>query len=363
MSSRARRRFDIPLPSPAPEHTRAFLNFYALLRRRLWRDASRVVFGSGGAHGAIEIGGAVAAMIGGWTDADARAWLAERPRELAGVSVGTLGAVGLALGLGPLRLAAMNFLFPYGDVFGSDLLFGVRRGRGSFHSAREILDQMATLRGMLGGVSLRTIAHTLLVEAGCEDDLTFAGLHLRTGHRVRIVVTSLSRMEMVVFSAEATPDVRVADAMVASMSIPGLIAPHTIPGFGACVDGGLIDPFGLAAFDDCAPAPTLWVCKAPNLEVERRGDSMMSILLSCMGATSMHSLRAAWPPGGNPLRFLALYPGARHNCDERTVGASVNLFVRPDVPSMILDGMECVEASVLSAWMLLVLWAATAKSS
>jgi predicted acylesterase/phospholipase RssA len=349
-STRARRRFEVPLPQPSEDSRRAFLAFYAALRKRTWRDAERLVFGAGGSHGSVELGG-LAAVLGGWSDAEARAWLSERPRQLAGVSVGVLGAVGLALGIGPLRLAAMNYLFPYADIFGSDVLIGSRRGV----SASEVLSQLSTLRGLLGGVSLRTIAHTVLVEAGCDDDLTFAQLRARTGHGVRIVATSLDRMELVVFSAESTPHVAVADAMVASMTIPGLIAPHRIPGLGSFVDGGVLDPFGLRAFEDLPAAPTLWLCKAPNLDPARRSDSLMSVLLACMNSSATDGLKRAWPPGGDPLRFLALVPGARHNCDERDVGSSVNLFAKPDVTSMLCDGMECVEAAALAAWMLLCL--------
>lgn len=348
---RARRRFRVPLPEPSPRHEAGYRRFLALVRRGTWRGAQRVVFGSGGAHGAVEIGGLAASVLGGWTDADARQWLAERPRQLAGVSVGTLGAVGLALGLGPLRLAAMNYNFPYADVFGSDLLLA--RGAGK----RGLLEQIGTLRGLLGGISLRTIAHALLAEAGEDDDLTFAKLRDRVGCRaeVRIVAVSLTRMKLQVFSAEETPDVAVADAMVASMSIPGLFVPHRIPGMGDFVDGGLLDPFGLRAFEGCEPAPTLWLCKSPNLDPARRADSLMSVLLACMGSGSSDSLRREWPPQGNPLRFLALHPGARLGCDEREAGNSVNLFARPDVVGMIMDGMECVEAASLSAWMLLCL--------
>jgi len=356
-STVARRRFAVSLPEPSQQHRLAFGRFYALLRRQR-RDSSRVVFGSGGAHGPVEIGGFVA-VLGGWSDAETRAWLSERPRQLAGVSVGTIAAVGVALGLGPLRLAAMNYNFPYADVFGCDVLLPRCK------TARELVQHLGIdggdrrspswLRGLLGGVSLRTICHVLLVEAGCDDGLTFAQLRARTGHDVRVLATSLSDMRLVAFCAASTPHVRVCDAMVASMSIPGLFVPHRIPGHGDFVDGGLLDPFGLRAFEGMEPEPTIWLCKAPNLHPSRRSDSLMSVLLACMGSSSGDSLRRAWPPGNSPLRFHALFPGARKASDERDTGNSVNLFARPEVAAMICDGMECVEASALSAWMILLL--------
>jgi predicted acylesterase/phospholipase RssA len=344
---RARRRFDVSVPEPSPSSWQAYRVFATKLRCRQWRDSERVVFGSGGAHGPVEIGGLVG-LLGGWSDTETQRWLREKRRQLAGVSVGAIAAVGVALGIGPLRLAALNYHFPYRDIFTSDLKIGKAQAG--------MMDHLLRVRGVLGGNSLRTIAFIALHEGGAAEGTTFEQLFQRTGVDVRILATNLSTMRLVVFSASRSPKVRVMDAMVASMSIPGLFEPQFIEGFGECVDGGICDPFGLLAFSEDPPARTTWLCKFPNLMPERRADNFMSIILSIMGTHSGASLRKEWPLAGDTLSFVPLFPGCRHGLDERDSGNSLNLFGRPDVSGMILDGLESMDGVILTAWMLLVLF-------
>lgn len=354
-----------------------------MLRR--WRDAPRLVIGSGGAHGALLLGG-VAAVVGGWGDAHVRRWLARRPRSLAGVSAGCIGAVGLALGLGPLRLAAMNLRFPYADVFGSDLPeLAPPTGRGgagglvaaAVHDPAAVVRRLAGIPGLLRGISLRTVVRTLLAEAALPDSLTFAQLQERTGPgvEVRVLAVSLSTLRLVTFSARTSPDVRVADAMVASMSIPGVFAPVDIPGWGPCVDGGVLDPLGLEAFageedgvgvaaGSAAARSTVWVGKAARFEPSRRADSIPSVLLSCLAACAQHTQRLNQERrtgrGYGPA-MVSVSLGVREGCDERDVAANAfDLLRPPPVAGMLRDGLESADGCVFAAFLLLVLSAAAA---
>jgi predicted acylesterase/phospholipase RssA len=342
-----------------------------MLRR--WRDCPRLVIGSGGAHGSLLLGG-VAAVLGGWSDGHAKRWLARRTRSLAGVSAGCIGAVGLALGLGPLRMAVMNQRFPYADIFARDVA-------------------APPVRGMLRGFSLRTVALSVLAEGGVPPSLTFAELRERTGVDVRILATSLTELRLVVFSADTSPEVAVVDAMVASMSIPAVFAPHTIPGWGDFVDGGLLDPLGIDAFEGstaksfavqaflgstpCSPlglppSPpppfhTVWVGKAASLGPSRRADSLFSVLLSCMAASCQHSQRQSQLHGTGRAcgpAMVSLSLGVRLGCDERDVAVgSIDLMRRPDVGAMLGDGLESADGCVLGAFLLLLLGAAAAQGS
>jgi hypothetical protein len=399
---RPRRRFLVALPGDQRQAgslawQAAWRGFSGRLLRR-WREAPRLVIGSGGAHGALLLGG-VAAVVGGWGDAHVRRWLARRPRSLAGVSAGCIGAVGLALGLGPLRLAAMNARFPYADVFGSDVP-AIAGGlvAEAVQDPSAVVRRLAGIRGLLRGASLRTVVRTLLAEAGLPDSLTFAQLRESTGPgvEVRILAVSLATLRLVVFSARTSPDVRVADAMVASMSIPGVFAPAEIPGWGPCVDGGVLDPLGLEAFagdgdgpgerppaDAAAfafgsaanpaafafgsaanPFSTVWVGKVARFEPSRRADSIPSVLFSCLAACAQHTQRLSQERrtgrGYGPA-MVSVSLGVREGCDERDVAVGAfDLLRPPPVAAMLRDGLDSADGCVLSAFLLLVLSAAAA---
>jgi predicted acylesterase/phospholipase RssA len=265
----------------------------------------------------------------------------------------------------------MNARFPYADVFGGDLPKLAPAG-GLVAEAVEdpaaVMRRLASIRGLLRGASLRTVVRTLLAEVGLPDTLTFAQLHDRTGGvDVRILAVSLATLRLVVFSAGTSPHVRVADAMVASMSIPGVFAPADIPGYGPCVDGGVLDPLGLEVFrdDEAGPPATVWVGKAARYEPSRRADSIPSVLLSCLAACAQHTQRMNQERrtgrGYGPA-MVSVSLGVREGCDERDVAVnSFDLLQRPAVADMLRDGLDSADGCVLTAFLLLVLSMAIAR--
>lgn len=316
-----------------------------MLLRHKWRSNPRMVFGSGGSHGPVELGG-LAYVLGGFSDEVARRWLAEKPRTLVGISVGCVGAIGMGMGMGVMRLAALYRIFPMAETFGRDLaLGGIAGGEAGLN-----LKTLMGLRGLLKGCSLRTVVHVLLRMGGVEDDdITLRQYRERFGTDLRMIVTNLSTLRPCMLSAEETPEVRVMDAAVASMSIPLMFEPVRIPGVGDCVDGGVADPYGMMV----EPQGTLWLCKEIHLHEDRRADSLVSVMCGCFAAVATATQDFAGRARLSRLNFLPLHVGARHGCDERDVSSAVDLFSSNDPSGMILDGMECAEATVLCAWMAL----------
>jgi hypothetical protein len=355
---RAQRPFRIRLREPSAECET--FRATALLLRAHWWQVPRLVFGSGGAHGPVELG-ALAYVLGGWSDADARRWLKARPRTLVGISVGCLGAIGLAMGLGVLRQSLLNRAFPMRETFGRDwaatkVLQGGGAGPadGCSPGTPPLVSQLMGLRGMLTGCSLRTLVHVVFRAGGVTDDgITFAQFRRRFGVELQLVVTNLSEMRPQVCSAELTPDVNVLEAAAASMAIPLLFEPQWVRGVGECVDGGVVDPYGIGVRVLDPALPTLWLCKVANLHEKRRADSLMSVVNGCMAAYAASTLELSRAVRPSRLEFVPLQVGARFGCDEREVSSATDLFTPSDPSGLLLDGLECAESSAVLAWLAL----------
>jgi hypothetical protein len=350
---RAHRAFRI---RQRPEVVSAPVSFRAtaLLVRHHWWSVPRVVFGSGGAHGPVELG-ALAYVLGGWSDADARRWLAAKPRTLVGISVGCLGAIATAMGLGVLRQVLLNRGFPMREVFGRDWAVSEQKvSEQTGAGLPPLVSQLLGLRGLLKGCSLRTVLHVIFRAGGVTDDgITFAQFRRRFGAELQVVVTNLSEVRPQVCSAALTPDVSVMEAAMGSMAIPLMFEPQTVRGVGECVDGGVVDPYGIGVRVLEPGVRTLWLAKVLNLRPERRTDSLMSVINGCMGAYAASTLELTGTGRPSSLDFLNLRVGARHGCDERDVSSSTDLFSPSDPADLVLDGLACAEAAVVTAWLAL----------
>ena len=84
--------------------------------------------------------------------------------------------------------------------------------------------------GLFSTDGLRRIVQDVLARAGLSADTTFHRLHRLMGRRFAVKVTNLNEARTEIMDDVTAPDVRVCDAVVASMSVPVLFAPSLIRG-------------------------------------------------------------------------------------------------------------------------------------
>ena len=80
--------------------------------------------------------------------------------------------------------------------------------------------RLADSFGIFSGNNLRAVVHKVLDAAGLSRETTFARLARLLGKRYAVKVTNLSTSLTEIMDDVGTPDVRIDDAAVASMSIP-----------------------------------------------------------------------------------------------------------------------------------------------
>ncbi|USJ28500.1 patatin-like phospholipase family protein [Ensifer adhaerens] len=147
----------------------------------------------------------------------------------------------LAISTGGIVLPGM-FLFPQQALvlLAVDLAAGaiaagmVARGIVNLDPVREGIDQLLRLK--LHGKRL-------------GNPVTFADLAAAGRPPLKVVAANISRQETTVFSVETTPDVPVADAVCASIAIPGVFRPRKV-GDSWYMDGGLVSNLPAWTFDD-----------------------------------------------------------------------------------------------------------------
>jgi Patatin-like phospholipase len=198
------------------------------------------VFEGGGAKG-VAYSGALLAMV------DRRCWF----RGVAGASAGAITAALVAAGLSPDEIEAST------DVALKQVRTGIWAG----------LMRLEDKTGYFPSDSLRNwlddlFKKHLLRRTGTIPNapVTFAELFAATQIELNIIATDLSLRQQVVFSHLETPNCAVADAVVASSSIPFAfpscllrvpdgghgVSHHTI------VDGGVWSNFPMYVFEDAA---------------------------------------------------------------------------------------------------------------
>jgi NTE family protein len=186
-----------------------------------------LVFQGGGVKG-IAYAGALAAL--------------ERRGAMASVS----GVAGASAGAFTAMLVAV----------GCDAASIARIATGSDYPALEDhFDplRLATSYGLYRGDALHAWIAGAFATTGLAAATTFAGLHAVRGVDLRVFATDLSLRDAREFSAGATPDVAVVDAVRASMSIPLMFPawrfPAGRPDDHLYVDGGVVMNFPIDAFD------------------------------------------------------------------------------------------------------------------
>lgn len=212
---------------------------------RWWQDHSRVthrlagVFEGGGAKG-VAFAGALEATLG------MHCWFG----AVAGASAGAITAALIAAGLDPFELDAQSRI-AFERLRPASVATGLKQLRLNLgyldnRSIREWLEDVLSRQVRRYGIPV-------------EGAVTFAMLYQATGIELNVVAADLSRGRQIVFSVWDTPGVQVADAVLASSSIPFVFAPRHLrvgTGGGAyvhtLVDGGVWSNFPMFVFTDAS---------------------------------------------------------------------------------------------------------------
>lgn len=162
-------------------------------------------------------------------------------RGVAGTSAGAYTAMLVAIGCPPEQIRALATATDYPGL--EDRLDPLR---------------LATQYGLYAGNALLAWIRQGVSARGLSADATFAQLAKAGGRDLRVFATDLTARDVREFSLQATPDVAVAHAVRASMSIPLMFAawrfPDGVPDDHVYIDGGVVMNYPIAAFDDAFPA-------------------------------------------------------------------------------------------------------------
>jgi len=119
--------------------------------------------------------------------------------------------------------------------------------------------RLATKYGLYQGQALLAWIQQGIAARKLPIDTTFAALAKSGGRDLRVFATDLTTRDVREFSHRSTPDVSIASAVRASMSIPLMFAawrfPDGVPDDHLYIDGGIVMNYPITAFDDTA-APT-----------------------------------------------------------------------------------------------------------
>lgn len=211
--------------------------FFAHERERLL-SLPNLCLGSGGAMGYLMLG-TLRGLFGHVRDDGARRAAKHRwicgLQGFSGVSVGALLVSCLACRAHVDDVVDMARSMPVSTLMKLDL-------------TRDVVGVMQGSRpGVFEGDVLMFVAYTFMRRFAGDGKISFAQLRQRFGSDLRILAVRVSDSYPVVFSAHATPDLPVAKALCASMSIPGVFVPFVIDDV-AYVDGGVRNQIGAGMF-------------------------------------------------------------------------------------------------------------------
>lgn len=168
-------------------------------------------------------GGGIKAVahIGALQRLEAAGYLAAA-RTWVGLSAGALVAFGICIGYTLPELNDICSRFNFAELQDP-----------APHGFLSFLDHY----GIDTGDKLYRFIHALLTVRGLSPDLCFRDLP--TKRELRIVATNMTSGQPVVYSASTTPDIKIADALRASMSLPFYFWPVNNEAGDMLVDGGV----------------------------------------------------------------------------------------------------------------------------
>ncbi len=108
--------------------------------------------------------------------------------------------------------------------------------------------------GLYRGEKLLTWLHEIIEKKTGNKDLTFAELNEQGYKTLKVFASDLNTAALTEFSFEKTPDIKIAESIRASMSIPLFFDawkfPDNKPNNHIFVDGGVLYNYPITAFDD-----------------------------------------------------------------------------------------------------------------
>lgn len=287
----------------------------AVLRR--WRATTGVTFGSAGTHGSM-YGGVLNRLFP--TVESYTTWQRHLTR-VGGVSAGALVGLMVTLGWTPDAMLELVRRFPTVTVLLRDV--------AALESVHQIVD--GSIRGLMHGLSLQFIVHTILREHGLPEGTTLGelGRLRRPDFELRILATDVAARQLVTFSTSATPDVPVAIAVAASATIPVLFRPVRW-GDMVLIDGGVFDSAGCSLFPD--DGTILHVVKLNDAGLPRDDIAYVVNAIAIMAGTKRFEHQ----------ENVIVTHGPTFD--------SVNLFKEPDVDALARAGEEGVRRTLDTQW-------------
>lgn len=192
-------------------------------------DIKNLVFEGGGVRG-IAYGGALDQLY--------RMNLYSAVQNVAGSSAGAITACLLALGVKPYSLTEKLTSMDYSRF--QDNSFGI------FRDTFRIL----TNYGWNKGDIFEEWIQETIIESGCDKDITLKQLQDKEiGPTLHVTASNLTTGTSTIFNYKTHPDIKVSDAVRASMAYPLFFTPLKLNG---CyyVDGGLLNNFPIKLFSD-----------------------------------------------------------------------------------------------------------------
>jgi len=177
--------------------------------------------------------------------------------RVAGTSAGALQATLLAFGLDAEETIALYKTIDHARIRnpeGEDAVHGGRldRVRDNLNVANRLIRRF----GLYPNDYLKTwLEETIAAQCGGNGRATFADFRKRGFRDLHIIAVNVTRRRPEIFSADTTPQVAVADAVVMSSSIPFFFEAVQFDGesFGRgdfYIDGGALSNYPLTLFDD-----------------------------------------------------------------------------------------------------------------
>lgn len=165
----------------------------------------------------------------------------------AGSSFGALVAVLLSIGYTIDELYVILSKFDYSKL--TDI---------------KIMSMFSTL-GLDSGIRIKQFLIKLIKKKNLPSRITFDALYAENGINLIVVTTCISTRSTCYMTHKNYGNVRIIDALCASMCIPWLYCPVSINGQ-LYVDGGLTDNFPVLVFDDIENTLALEIRSPDNLE-------------------------------------------------------------------------------------------------
>lgn len=215
------------------------------------------------------------AFCGALMELDSRGQL-ECIERVGGTSSGAITAALVSIGYTPTETYEIIGSTDFGKF--NDGSFGVVGG----------LTRLNKKQGYYRGKSFLHWVENLIEKKTGKKNLTFRELHALRQHQMDgqfkelvIAATSLNHQRSIFFSYQSYPDMRIADAVHASMAIPLYFEPVIINQSGSvvsnkemstadhlCVDGGFTANFIIGYFDETKPTGELIIAPTLGLRID-----------------------------------------------------------------------------------------------